>query len=88
MSLRLLARSFKSKSTIAGTIIEKEATTDLRKVYNRYIEPILQKHPGLWQGRAASFSAFQNMCGIVQSRAFHLQADNWLTGVSDAGDAF
>lgn len=47
--------------------------------------PVLRAKPEAWQGEWTSFEAFQRVCGVVQSRTFHLQEDNWLTGTSIEG---
>ena len=69
----------------AGTTIEAEAATDIQATFHSIVQPIIRSRPELWKDEWATFPMFQRVCGVVQSRTFHLQEDNWLTGVSNEG---
>jgi hypothetical protein len=49
------------------------------------VNPIMQQRRKLWPPKACSFKAYLHAAGMVQSRAFHLQQDNWVTGESIEG---
>ncbi len=50
----------------------------------------VQSRPDLWPASAGegggvacgALATFQRVAGLVQSRAFHMQEDNWVTGTS------
>ena len=48
---------------------------------------MLDARPALWGPgeRWRSFEAFVRAAGLVQSRSFHVNAENWLTGESTEG---
>ncbi len=48
-------------------------------------EPLLRRHPGVWPPGKCGAAAFEWACGMVQSRAFHLVKENWVTMTSSAG---
>ena len=52
-------------------------------VFRRHILPVLEQQPSLWPG--ADYAAFEHAAGMVQSRSFRLNEDNFLTGESVEG---
>ena len=65
--------------------MEAEAATDIQATFHSIVHPIIRSRPELWKDEWATFQMFQRVCGVVQSRTFHLQEDNWLTGASTEG---
>ena len=65
-----------------GTSLEDsgDMATD---VYDRHVAPIVAARPDLWPPAACSREAFVRVTGLVQSRAFHLEAENWITGTTE-----
>ena len=45
----------------------------------------MQQQPQLWPADVQSFTAFELYAGLVQSRAFHMLAENWITGSAKEG---
>ena len=41
--------------------------------------------PDLWPASVASLEQFLRVAGLVQSRAFHMEAENWVTGTRQVG---
>lgn len=42
----------------------------------------MSARPDLWPAPWDSLSSFARVAGIVQSRAFHMEEQNWVTGSS------
>lgn len=59
--------------------------SELKSTFDKFVEPVLSAKADAWQGEWATFAKFQLMCGVVQSRTFHLEANNWLTGSTSQG---
>ena len=57
-----------------------------KDVYMRHILPVLEQQPSLWPG--ADYAAFEHAAGMVQSRSFRLNEENFLTGESVEGASF
>lgn len=39
----------------------------------------------LWPADVQTYEAFELYAGLVQSRAFHMLSENWLTGLAQEG---
>ena len=72
-------------SSVAGTAIEAEALADIKDTFDKIVQPVLSGKSDAWSGEWASFEKFQLMSGLVQSRTFHLEENNWLTGATSQG---
>jgi hypothetical protein len=65
----------------AGTAIEDAEGGDPQELYEREVAPALAARPDIWPaGSIASYDTFRRTAALVQSRAFHLNAENWVTG--------
>ncbi len=51
-------------------------------MYGRHVAPIAAARRDLWPEAGASLDTFLAAAGLVQSRAFHLEAENWVSGVT------
>ena len=71
--------------SISGTAVEAEAMADIRNTFDKIVQPVLSGKPDAWQGEWATFEKFQLIAGLVQSRTFHLEENNWLTGATSQG---
>ena len=56
------------------------------EMYAQQVEPLLLQHPEVWPPAACGSDAFEFCCGMVQSRAFHLVKDNWVTRIQSHGE--
>lgn len=56
-----------------------------QSVFKREVEPLLAAHPDAWPPAACGPAAFEWACCNVQSRAFHLVKQNWITHVQSEG---
>jgi hypothetical protein len=56
-------------------------------VHAREVSPLCASRPDVWPPAACGAAAFEWAMGMVQSRAFHLVADNWLTRAREEGAA-
>ncbi|KIY93172.1 hypothetical protein MNEG_14792 [Monoraphidium neglectum] len=63
---------------LAGTTIEDKAKSP-EEVYAAEIAPLLAPRPDLWPP-AAGYGLFRRAAEVVQTRAFHMRAENWVTG--------
>lgn len=70
---------------LAGTGAELHGKT-ARETHAEIVEPLMLSHAGLWPEHVRSFAAFAHALGMVQSRTFHLHAENWLTGSTSDGE--
>ncbi|KDD76789.1 hypothetical protein H632_c104p0 [Helicosporidium sp. ATCC 50920] len=52
---------------------------DVDGMYANEILPVTTAHPTVWPAESCTRAAFEWAAGMVQSRAFHLQASNWAT---------
>lgn len=62
-----------------GTSIESSGSS-LLTLFKKSLEPVLKSRPDLWPSPWDSFSKVLEAACLMQSRAFHMQADNWVTG--------
>jgi len=81
----LLAWSEAELAELKGTLLEHKAAEKCAAVYEREVLPIIQPHPDIWPQGSCDADAFEWAAGMVQSRAFHLVSDNWLTGTHTEG---
>ena len=70
----------------SGTSLEADARLSLRKTYEQIVSPVVQQRSALFPEDSGSFDTFANVAGIVQSRMFHLEKENWVTGSKSAGN--
>ncbi|KAL3141212.1 hypothetical protein ABBQ38_003551 [Trebouxia sp. C0009 RCD-2024] len=71
-------------SELEGTAIEI-AGDSTRTVFGREVLPIMQQQQQLWPPDVQTYEAFELYAGLVQSRAFHMLSENWLTGLAQEG---
>ncbi|GIL42226.1 hypothetical protein Vafri_273 [Volvox africanus] len=89
-STKLSRHVFKTRS---GTSLEQSGPDPASDVYRRHVAPILAVRKDLWPGLEAAeaadrgadpgLTAFLRAAGLVQSRAFHLEAENWVSGAKE-----
>ncbi|GIL42224.1 hypothetical protein Vafri_273 [Volvox africanus] len=89
----LLNWSDQEKQELAGTSLEQSGPDPASDVYRRHVAPILAVRKDLWPGLEAAeaadrgadpgLTAFLRAAGLVQSRAFHLEAENWVSGAKE-----
>ena len=68
----------------AGTAIEIGGDST-QTVYEREVLPIMQQQTDLWPADVRTLEAFEHYAGLVQSRAFHMLTENWITGSAQEG---
>eukprot|EP00879_Flechtneria_rotunda_P014053 GHRR01014681.1.p1 GENE.GHRR01014681.1~~GHRR01014681.1.p1 ORF type:complete len:132 (+),score=22.89 GHRR01014681.1:1462-1857(+) len=72
----------KELQLLVGTSLEVKGRS-IQSIFNSDITPVLQSAPeGLFPAAACTFPAFRHASDMVQTRAFHMQTDNWITGTS------
>lgn len=71
----------------AGTEIEDRTEGGTRGLYEAEVRQVLDARPALWGPgeRWRSYEAFVRAAGLVQSRSFHVNTENWLTGQCTEG---
>ena len=67
-----------------GTAIEI-AGDSTKTVFQREVLPIMQQQQQLWPDDVQTYESFELYAGLVQSRAFHMLSENWLTGLAHEG---
>ena len=72
-------------ASCAGTAIEI-AGDSTRTVFEREVSPIMQQATHIWPAEAQTYEVFELHAGLVQSRAFHMLQENWITGSAQEGD--
>lgn len=50
------------------------------------MRPVLEQRHDLWPPASCDFEAFVYAAGMVQSRAFHMKKENWITGEAVEGE--
>ena len=45
----------------------------------------MQEQSQLWPEDVQTYAAFEHYAGLVQSRAFHMLTENWITGAAQEG---
>ncbi|DBB01093.1 hypothetical protein WJX77_011966 [Trebouxia sp. C0004] len=71
-------------SELQGTAIEI-AGDSTRTVFEREVSPIMQQATHIWPAEVQTYEAFELHAGLVQSRAFHMLQENWITGSAQEG---
>jgi hypothetical protein len=74
-----------SIKVVAGTSIADTGLATTSVEFGSVVQPIINKRPDLWQKACSTLEAFVYAAGMVQSRAFHLRQENWVTGQSHEG---
>ena len=83
VSVSISRRSSMHLMRHAGTAVQHTGRAKSRDVFRRHILPVLEQQPSLWPG--ADYAAFEHAAGMVQSRSFRLNEENFLTGESVEG---
>jgi len=74
---------------VHAALYESPGHRTCEDVYIKDILPVVQAHPDVWPPDCCGLKDFEWALGSVQTRAFHLQANNWLTGaVSDGSQLY
>lgn len=71
-------------ASVAGTAIEIGGDSTAT-VFQRELLPLMQAKQDLWPASVQTLEAFELYAGLVQSRAFHMLAENWITGSAQEG---
>ncbi|KAG1673647.1 hypothetical protein FOA52_013311 [Chlamydomonas sp. UWO 241] len=79
----VLGWSDAERAELKGTTIED--STSPSDVYERDVKPRLLARPDLWPAPHATLEEFLRVAGLVQSRAFHMESENWVTGTRTSG---
>ncbi len=69
----------------AGTSIQHTGQRMSRDVFMQHIKPALDAHPDMFPGMG--YEAFEYAAGMVQSRSFSINEENFITGESTEGRA-
>jgi hypothetical protein len=71
---------------LIGTSIEDKGKSP-EEIFEADIAPILDARPDLWPsgGGTGRYESFRHAAEMVQSRAFHMKAENWVTGDVQVG---
>lgn len=72
-------------AVLPGTSLQGACGRSTRALYESDIAPRLAAAPQLFPPAACGFDAFARAADMVQTRAFHMRCDNWLTGASQVG---
>ena len=68
-----------------GTSIEGCGKASAKREFQGKAKPVMQRRRDLWPAKTCGFTAFLYAAGLVQSRAFHMQQQNWITGEAAEG---
>ncbi|KAG2432473.1 hypothetical protein HXX76_008818 [Chlamydomonas incerta] len=87
----LLNWSAQEKKDLEGTALEEQGPDPAADAFERHVAPIVAARRDLWpaqQGKgegeaAGDLALFLRAAGLVQSRAFHLEAENWVSGAKE-----
>ena len=69
----------------AGTTIQHTGQRKSREVFKEHIKPVLEAQPHLFPGM--EYENFEYAAGMVQSRSFSINQENFITGESTEGGA-
>jgi hypothetical protein len=85
----LLAWDDAERAPLAGTPLEGAALLGERAeaAFARDAAPLLAAHPAVWPAAACGPAAFAWAAAAVQTRSFHLESENWVTGARAEGAA-
>ncbi|GBF94957.1 hypothetical protein Rsub_07458 [Raphidocelis subcapitata] len=75
----LLTWPASDRALLAGTSLEDKGR-DAQSVFASDIAPMLAARPDLWPPAKAGYAEFQRAAEMVQTRAFHMKEENWVTG--------
>lgn len=78
--LELASYSASGISFVTGTAIDDEGREQTQAFFAREALPVISARPDLWPAPWNSVSRFAQVAGVVQSRAFHMEESNWVTG--------
>eukprot|EP00775_Hariotina_reticulata_P004804 gene4805-5052_t len=78
----LMNWSPKEQALLTGTSLGAERQQHIQDVFQRDILPLLQEQPDLFPPSCLTYEHFRRAADLVQTRAFHMKADNWVTGTS------
>lgn len=70
---------------VAGTAIDDEGREQTQAFFAREALPVISARPDLWPAPWNSVSRFGQVAGVAQSRAFHMEESNWVTGSAKVG---
>ncbi|MEW5304249.1 MAG: hypothetical protein WDW36_006873 [Sanguina aurantia] len=76
----LLSWSKEDKDELKGTAIDDEGREQTQAFFAREALPVISARPDLWPAPWNSVSRFGQVAGVAQSRAFHMEESNWVTG--------
>lgn len=66
---------------LAGTSLS-DVTRTIQDIFEADIAPRLAARPDLFPPGCVTYESFRRAADLVQTRAFHMSADNWITGTS------
>ena len=69
----------------AGTTAE--LTSSAGKQLHKAVRPLMKRRSDLWDPSVQPYAAFCKAAEWVQSRAFHINTENWVTGSQTEGAA-
>eukprot|EP00873_Tetraselmis_striata_P003043 jgi/Tetstr1/423307/TSEL_014005.t1 len=81
----LASWSAAERRALAGTSIAA-ADVALQGIFEEDVSPLLAGGGDLWPPTQRTFEAFRHAYGLVQSRGFRMQQENWVTGEVSQGD--
>lgn len=62
-----------------GTSLESFSASTFHDLYKTTLQPFIDAHLDLFKSSLTEFSSLLQMACLVQSRAFHMEANNWVT---------
>ncbi|GAX73425.1 hypothetical protein CEUSTIGMA_g877.t1 [Chlamydomonas eustigma] len=81
----LLSWTGAERAHLKGTTIDCSEEEPPLRIFKREVVPRISARPDLWPQSHATLKMFLRVVGLVQSRAFHLEAENWITGTKKEG---
>ncbi|EIE22761.1 SET domain-containing protein [Coccomyxa subellipsoidea C-169] len=69
-----------------GTSIADTGGAKTAHEFDSLVRPVLEQRPDLWPPASCGYDAFVHAAGMVQSRAFHMKKENWITGENEDGE--
>ncbi|GMH32228.1 hypothetical protein BSKO_00062 [Bryopsis sp. KO-2023] len=81
----LMAWSCEEVGHLKGTSIESYSPSTMRNLYDDSLKPFFEANPALFGEGIPSYDEVLYAGCMVQSRAFHMQADNWVTRTAVEG---
>ncbi|KAF8059667.1 setd6 [Scenedesmus sp. PABB004] len=71
------------RAALAGTSLDLPGAAPIGELFERDIAPRLAAAPQLFPAPLRTAAAFRRAADMVQTRAFHMAKDNWLTGATE-----